>query len=86
MNALVTPFAANGFLLNALLGGLVVAVACGIVGTFVVVRGLAFIGDALAHGVLPGIAVSMLLGYPGIVGAAAGSLVMIVGIDLVTRR
>jgi ABC-type Mn2+/Zn2+ transport system permease subunit len=63
-----------------------VAAACGIVGTFVVLRGLAFIGDALAHGVLPGIAVAILLGYPGIVGAAAGAVAMIVGIDLVTRR
>jgi ABC-type Mn2+/Zn2+ transport system permease subunit len=86
MEFLAGPFVRNGFLLNALAGGIVVAVACGIVGTFVVLRGLAFIGDALAHGVLPGIAVAMLLGYPGILGAAAGSVAMIVGIDYVTRR
>jgi len=63
-----------------------VAVACGIVGTFVVLRGLAFIGDALAHGVLPGIAVALLLGYPGILGAAVGSAVMIGGIGYITQR
>jgi ABC-type Mn2+/Zn2+ transport system permease subunit len=86
MNALLDPFLSNGFMANALLGGLIVAVACGIVGTLVVLRGLAFIGDALAHGVLPGIAVAMLLGYPGILGAAAGSVVMIGGIGYLTRR
>jgi ABC-type Mn2+/Zn2+ transport system permease subunit len=56
------------------------------VGTFVVLRGLAFIGDALSHGVLPGVAIAMLLGLPGMVGAAAGSLAMILGIGYITRR
>ena len=86
MDALVVPFLTNGFMRNAVLGGVIVAVACGIVGTFVVLRGLAFIGDALAHGVLPGIAVALLLGYPGILGAAVGSAVMIGGIGYITRR
>jgi ABC-type Mn2+/Zn2+ transport system permease subunit len=86
MNALVTPFAANGFMLNALVGGLVVAIACGIVGTLIVLRGLAFIGDALAHGVLPGIAVALLLGAPPLLGAAVGSAVMIGGIGFISRR
>jgi ABC-type Mn2+/Zn2+ transport system permease subunit len=57
-----------------------------VVGTFVILRGLAFIGDALAHGVLPGIAIAVLLGIPGIVGAAAGALAMIAGISLITHR
>jgi ABC-type Mn2+/Zn2+ transport system permease subunit len=86
MDIFITPFTANGFMMNALFAGIIVSVACGIVGTFVVLRGLAFIGDALAHGVLPGIAVSLLLGYPGILGAAVGSLVMIGGIGYITRR
>ena len=86
MDALVVPFLSNGFMRNAVLGGVIVAVACGIVGTFAVLRGLAFIGDALAHGVLPGIAVALLLGYPGILGAAVGSAVMIGGIGYITRR
>ena len=85
-DALVAPFAANDFLAHALAAGLLVAVACGIVGTFVVLRGLAFIGDALAHGVLPGVAVAMLLGLPGMLGAAAGAAAMIAGIGLITRR
>lgn len=86
MHYLITPFASNGFMLNALAAGLLVSVACGIVGTFVVLRGLAFIGDALGHGVLPGVALALILGLPGIVGAAAGAFLMIVGIGFITRK
>ena len=86
MDVLIAPFLDNGFMLRALAAGLLVAMACGVVGTFVVIRGLAFIGDALAHGVLPGIAAAILIGLPGMVGAAVGAVVMIGGITLVTRR
>jgi len=85
-DSLITPFTSNGFMVNALAAGLLVAVACGIVGTFMVLRGLAFIGDALAHGVLPGVALAMLLGVPGMVGAAVGAAAMIAGIGFITRR
>jgi ABC-type Mn2+/Zn2+ transport system permease subunit len=86
MDIFITPFSTNNFMLNALLAGILVSIACGIIGTFIVLRGLAFIGDALAHGVLPGIALAILLGFPGILGATVGALVMIGGISLVTRR
>jgi ABC-type Mn2+/Zn2+ transport system permease subunit len=86
MDIFINPFSTNTFMLNALLAGILVSIACGIIGTFIVLRGLAFIGDALAHGVLPGIALAILLGFPGILGAAIGALVMIGGISLVTRR
>lgn len=86
MNWLVDPFLNNTFLTRALMAGILVSISCGIVGTFIVLRGLAFIGDALAHGVLPGIAVAILLGIPGIIGASVGALVMIGGISLITRK
>ncbi len=86
MGAFVDPFLQNEFMLRALLAGMLVSVACGVIGTFVVLRGLAFIGDALAHGVLPGIAGALLLGLPGILGAAVGALAMIGGVNLITRR
>lgn len=82
----ITPFSTNVFMTHALLAGILVSIACGIVGTFVVLRGLAFIGDALAHGVLPGVAVAVLLGLPGMAGAAVGALAMIFGIGFITRR
>ena len=86
MDWLFAPFTGNAFMLNALMAGVLVSIACGIVGTFVVLRGLAFIGDALAHGVLPGVAIAMLMGLPGMLGAAVGALGMIFGIGFITRR
>ncbi len=86
MDILIEPFLENGFMLRALAAGVLVAIACAVVGTFVVLRGLAFIGDALAHGVLPGIAAAILLGLPGMLGAAVGAVVMIGGVTLVTSR
>ena len=86
MNYLVDPFANNEFMRLALCGGILVACTCAIAGTFVVLRGLAFVGDALAHGVLPGIATAMLLGFSGILGAAVGAAVMMGGVSIVTRK
>ncbi len=86
MNYLVDPFANNEFMRLALFGGILVACTCAIAGTFVVLRGLAFVGDALAHGVLPGIATAMLLGFSGILGAAVGAAVMMGGVSIVTRK
>jgi ABC-type Mn2+/Zn2+ transport system permease subunit len=83
---LISPFAENDFLRRALLAGVLVSIACAVVGTFVVLRGLAFIGDALAHGVLPGIAIAALLGIPTMLGAAVGTVVMMGGVNLVTKR
>lgn len=86
MEWLIEPFTANTFMQRALVAGVLVAILCAVVGTFVVLRGLAFIGDALAHGVLPGVAAALVLGYPGMVGAVVGALAMIGGVNLVTRR
>ncbi|MCC6830012.1 MAG: metal ABC transporter permease [Thermoleophilia bacterium] len=84
MTSLAEPFT-DPFLQRALVAGVLVALAAAVVGTFVVLRGLAFIGDALAHGVLPGIAVALLAGGPGMAGALVGAGVMIGGVTLVTR-
>jgi ABC-type Mn2+/Zn2+ transport system permease subunit len=86
VTGLLEPFLDNPFMQRALIAGCLVALACAVVGTFVVLRGLAFIGDALAHGVLPGIAGALLLGLPGIGGALVGAAAMIGGVTLVQRR
>jgi ABC-type Mn2+/Zn2+ transport system permease subunit len=86
MDWLVTPFSTNSFMLQALIAGVLVSIACAVAGTFMILRGLAFIGDALAHGVLPGIALAVLFGFSGIIGAAIGAAFMIGGITLITRR
>ncbi len=86
LDVFISPFSDNPFMVQALVAGVLVSIACAVAGTFIVLRGLAFIGDALAHGVLPGIAVALLLGFPGIVGAAVGAAVMIGGVTLITQR
>jgi ABC-type Mn2+/Zn2+ transport system permease subunit len=86
MDGLWRPFAENEFLLHALLAGILVSILCACAGTFVVLRGLAFVGDALAHGVLPGIAVAVLIGVPALAGAAVGALAMMGGVGVVQRR
>jgi ABC-type Mn2+/Zn2+ transport system permease subunit len=82
----ITPFSSNRFMLNALIAGILVAIACAVAGTFVVLRGMSFIGDALGHGVLPGIALAFLCGFSGILGAAIGAAFMIGGITLITHK
>jgi ABC-type Mn2+/Zn2+ transport system permease subunit len=64
------------FMQRALIGSLVAVVATSIVGTWVVLRGLSFLGDALAHGVIPGIALAVLWGFNPVVGAFVAALVM----------
>jgi len=86
MDWFITPFASNSFMVQALVAGILVSIACAVAGTFVILRGLSFIGDALGHGVLPGIALAFLLGFPGMLGAAIGAAFMIGGITVITRR
>ncbi len=82
---LTDPFASE-LTQRALIAGLLVAVTTSLVGTWVVVRGLAFMGDALAHGVLPGIALAFLWGFDITLGALASAALMVGGINLVNRR
>jgi manganese/iron transport system permease protein len=50
------------FMVRALIGAILVGSLCAIVGTYVVLRGMAFFGDALAHAILPGVAIGYLVG------------------------
>jgi ABC-type Mn2+/Zn2+ transport system permease subunit len=71
---------------RALIGSLLAVVATSLVGTWVVLRGLAFLGDALAHGVIPGIAIAVLWGFSPLVGAFCAALVMSGLITFVSNR
>ena len=74
------------FMQRALLAGLLASAACSVVGTWVVLRGLTFLGDALAHGVVPGLALALLWGFSPILGAFVAALAMSGAVTLVTRR
>jgi zinc/manganese transport system permease protein len=82
---LLEPFASD-FMLRALIGGSLCAVICAVVGTWVVIRGMAFLGEAMAHGMLPGVALATLAGVPVILGAAASAIVMSLGVSFLARR
>lgn len=86
MDFLFGPFVDNEFLRLSLVATCVVAVTCAVAGAFVVLRGLSFVGDALAHGVVPGVAVALLVGFSGVLGAALGAGVMMAGVGVVNRR
>ncbi len=74
------------FMQRALFGSLIAVVAASLVGTWVVLRGLAFLGDALAHGVIPGIALAVLLGVSPIIGAFVAAMVMSGLVSVVSTR
>lgn len=77
------PFVDNGFMRDALWAGLLAVLATSVVGTWVVLRGMSFLGDALAHGVLPGIAIAFTLGTNTTVGAFVAAIAMVGGINLI---
>jgi len=81
---LTEPFTLE-FMQRALAASLIVGVVCSVLGTFVVLRSMAFLGDALAHAILPGIAIAYLLGANLVVGALLAALVVAFGIGLFSR-
>ncbi len=88
MELLLDPFLCGscGFMRNALLAGSLVGVSAAVIGTWIVLRGLSFLGDAIAHGALPGIALAFLMGFDLFIGGALSALVMIALIAYASRR
>lgn len=85
MEWLLEPFAL-GFQQRALIGGALAGVMSAVVGTWLVLRGMSFFGDAFVHGVVPGIAAAVVLDVNPIIGAAVAALVMVVAIETVHRQ
>lgn len=74
------------FIVRALIAAVVVGVVCSVLGTYVVLRGMAFFGDALAHTILPGVVIAFLLGWPLAVGALVMGILAALGIGVLTER
>ena len=83
---LVTDPLQYGYFLRAMAASALVGMVCAIVGTYVVLRGVAFIGDAIAHAGFPGIVVAYLLGWPMYIGATVAAVGTALAIGVVTRR
>ncbi|MCB8923466.1 MAG: metal ABC transporter permease [Ardenticatenaceae bacterium] len=74
------------FIVRALVAATAVGIVCSILGTYVVLRGMAFFGDALAHTILPGVVIAFLLGWPLAVGALIMGVLTALGIGFMTER
>lgn len=75
-----------GFQQRALWGGILAALMASTVGTWLVLRGMSFFGDAFVHGIIPGIAAAVVFDVNPLIGAAVAALVMVAAIELVQRK
>ena len=82
----VEPFVRNEAMRAALAAVVLTAACTSVVGTWVVLRGMSFLGDALAHRVLPGVAIAFVLGGNTTVGALVAALAMVAGVNVVRAR
>jgi iron/zinc/copper transport system permease protein len=74
------------YLQNALLAGMLVGIICGVVGCFVILRGLALMGDAISHAVLPGVVVAYLVGFSFFIGAVIAGVLTALGIGYIAQN
>ncbi len=82
---LLTPLSYE-FMQRGLLASLMVGVLCAIVGCYVVLRSMAFMGDAMAHAILPGIAIAYLLKGDLLIGALVAAVIVALGIGFLSRQ
>jgi ABC-type Mn2+/Zn2+ transport system permease subunit len=74
------------FMQRGLLAGTMVGILCAVMGTYVVLRGMAFLGDALAHAIMPGVAIAYLLGGNLLLGALVAAAAVALGIGYFSRQ
>jgi zinc/manganese transport system permease protein len=79
-HVLLEPFTVS-FVTRALIGGVLLAAVCALAGVWVIARGMTFLGEAMSHGMLPGVAVAGVLGGNLVVGAAASAFAMALGVN-----
>jgi manganese/iron transport system permease protein len=85
MDWLVEPLSYT-FMVRGMVAAVLVGVLCAVVGSYVVLRSMAFLGDALAHAILPGVAIAYLLEGNLVVGALVAAILVALGIGAITRR
>ena len=74
------------FMQRGLMASTMVGILCAVVGCYVVLRSMAFLGDAMAHAILPGVAIAYLLQGNLMLGALVAALVVALGIGFFTRQ
>lgn len=86
MIQLLTDPLSYDFILRGMLAAVIVGITCGIIGCYVVLKSLAFMGDALSHAILPGVAVAYLLSVNLLIGALVAAILVAFGIGFVSRH
>lgn len=74
------------FMQRGLLASIIVGVLCAVMGTYVVLRGMAFLGDAMAHAILPGVAIAYLLRGDLLIGAGVAAVVIALSIGFFSKE
>lgn len=74
------------FLQKALITSVVVGIICGVIGSFIILRGMALMGDAIAHAILPGVAISYMLGVNYFYGAVVVGVLTALGIGVISDK
>lgn len=82
----VTEPLAFGFMQRGIAASILVGIVCAVMGTFVVLKGLAFIGDAISHATFPGLVIAYIVGAPLYVGGAIAAVATSLAIGVVSRR
>ncbi len=82
---LLMPLTYN-FMQRGMVASVIVGVLCAVVGCYVVLRSMAFLGDAMAHAILPGVAIAYLLKGELLVGALIAAIIVALAIGLLTRQ
>ncbi len=74
------------YLQNALFAAILVGVICGVIGCFIILRGMALMGDAISHAVLPGVVIAYMLGASFFIGAVITGVLTALSIGYITRN
>jgi manganese/iron transport system permease protein len=83
---LVAEPLSHAFFLRALAAAVIVGLTCAVVGTYVVLKGLAFIGDAVSHAAFPGVVAAYLFNGPYLIGAGVAAVATALAVGWVSRR
>lgn len=74
------------FMVRGLIAAILVGTICAVLGSYVILQGMAFFGDALAHTILPGVVLAYLVGWPLAVGALIFGILSAIGIGALSQR
>lgn len=74
------------YLQNALYAGVLVGIVCSIIGCFIILRGMALMGDAISHAVLPGVVIAYMLGFSFFIGAVITGVLTALSIGYISQN